>query len=69
MIAYILSLLSMVLIGGHMEQNHIHWMGQSAFRIEDGTMQIYIDPFKLPANLPKADIIFITHSHYDHFSM
>jgi len=52
-----------------MEHKHIHWMGQSAFRIEDGATQIYIDPFKLPAGLPKADIIFITHAHFDHFSM
>ena len=59
----------MLLIGGHMETNNIHWFGQSAFLIEDETMQIYIDPFKLPANLPKADIIFITHAHFDHFSM
>jgi L-ascorbate metabolism protein UlaG (beta-lactamase superfamily) len=51
-----------------METKHIHWLGHSAFRIEDGSSQIYIDPFKLPANLPKADIIFITHAHYDHFS-
>jgi L-ascorbate metabolism protein UlaG (beta-lactamase superfamily) len=52
-----------------METIHIHWLGHSAFRIEDGSTQIYIDPFKLPANLPKADIIFITHAHYDHFSV
>ncbi|MGA3287241.1 MAG: MBL fold metallo-hydrolase [Bacteroidota bacterium] len=52
-----------------METKHIHWLGHSAFRIEDGSTQIYIDPFKLPANLPKADIIFITHAHYDHFSV
>jgi L-ascorbate metabolism protein UlaG (beta-lactamase superfamily) len=69
MMAWIISFLSMLLIGGHMEHQHIHWMGQSAFRIEDGTMQIYIDPFKLPEGLPKADIIFITHAHFDHFSM
>jgi L-ascorbate metabolism protein UlaG (beta-lactamase superfamily) len=52
-----------------MEHQHIHWNGQSAFRIEDGAIQIYIDPFKLPAGLPKADVIFITHAHFDHFSM
>ena len=57
------------LVGGSMETAHIHWLGHSAFRIEDGSTQIYIDPFKLPANLPKADIIFITHAHYDHFSV
>lgn len=65
----IVSFLSLLLIGGHMEYKHIHWYGQSAFRIEDGTMQIYIDPYKLPENLPKADVIFITHAHYDHFSV
>ena len=52
-----------------MESKHIHWFGQSAFRIEDGAIQIYIDPFKLPEGLPTADVIFITHAHFDHFSM
>jgi L-ascorbate metabolism protein UlaG (beta-lactamase superfamily) len=52
-----------------MNVENIHWYGQSAFRIEDGQKQIYIDPWKLPASkLPKADIIFITHGHFDHFS-
>jgi len=66
-----LSLVSMLILclsGGHMETKHIHWLGHSSFRIEDNSLQIYIDPFKLSANLPKADIIFITHAHYDHFS-
>ncbi len=55
--------------GGHMETSNIHWFGNAAFRIEDDSTQIYIDPYRLPANLPKADIIFVTHSHFDHFSM
>ena len=29
---------------------------------------IYTDPFKLTKSYNDADIIFITHSHYDHFS-
>lgn len=29
---------------------------------------IYVDPFKLEKNYNDADIILITHSHYDHFS-
>lgn len=29
---------------------------------------IYIDPFKINKNYNDADIIFITHDHYDHFS-
>lgn len=29
---------------------------------------IYIDPFKIDKNHNDADIIFITHDHYDHYS-
>jgi L-ascorbate metabolism protein UlaG (beta-lactamase superfamily) len=61
-------LFCLLIIGGHMETKHIHWLGHSAFRIEDDTLQLYIDPYNLPSNTPKADIIFITHAHYDHFS-
>jgi L-ascorbate metabolism protein UlaG (beta-lactamase superfamily) len=66
---FFIYLFNLILGGGPMETKHIHWLGHSAFRIEGGSSQIYIDPFKLPANLPKADIIFITHAHYDHFSV
>ncbi|MCI0512631.1 MBL fold metallo-hydrolase [candidate division KSB1 bacterium] len=51
-----------------MNVEHIHWLGHASFRIEDQSRQIYIDPWKLPPNQPKADIILITHSHYDHHS-
>jgi L-ascorbate metabolism protein UlaG (beta-lactamase superfamily) len=54
--------------GNRMNSQHIHWLGHASFRIEDGSTQIYIDPWKLPPNAPKADVIFITHAHYDHFS-
>lgn len=29
---------------------------------------IYIDPFKIRTNYNDADMIFITHDHYDHYS-
>lgn len=29
---------------------------------------VYIDPFKIDKEYHDADIIFITHSHYDHYS-
>ncbi len=51
-----------------MHHQHIHWLGHATFRIEDGAKQIYIDPWKLPPDSPKADVILITHAHYDHFS-
>jgi len=47
----------------------IHWLGHASFRI-DGSKTVYIDPWKLStaAATKKADIILITHSHYDHLS-
>ncbi len=54
--------------GGTMNHQHIHWLGHASFRIEDGATQIYIDPWKIPAASPRADVIFITHAHSDHFS-
>lgn len=41
---------------------------QSSVRLSF-TKNIYIDPFHLEEELHDADIIFITHSHYDHFSL
>ena len=29
---------------------------------------IYFDPFKIEENYNDADVIFITHDHYDHYS-
>ena len=29
---------------------------------------IYFDPFKIDNDYNDADIIFITHDHYDHYS-
>ena len=40
---------------------------QSSIRISKGKM-IYFDPFKIDKNYNDADIIFITHDHYDHYS-
>jgi L-ascorbate metabolism protein UlaG (beta-lactamase superfamily) len=45
--------------------DHITWMGHATFRI-DAEKVIYIDPWKLKGDEPKADIILITHDHYDH---
>jgi len=42
------------------------WLGHASFKIE-GKSTIYIDPWKI-SEKGKADIILITHSHYDHLS-
>lgn len=39
----------------------------SSIKISKGKV-IYIDPFKIDENYNDADIIFITHDHYDHYS-
>ncbi len=39
----------------------------SSIKINKGKV-IYIDPFGIDREYKDADIIFITHSHYDHFS-
>ena len=39
----------------------------SSIKFEKGQI-IYFDPFKINENYNDADVIFITHSHYDHFS-
>jgi L-ascorbate metabolism protein UlaG (beta-lactamase superfamily) len=45
----------------------VHWLGHASFRI-DGPPAIYIDPWKLTGDLPPADLILVTHDHYDHCS-
>ena len=41
---------------------------QNSIRIKDGDRTVYIDPFRMKTEPQDADIILITHDHYDHFS-
>jgi len=45
----------------------LHWIGHSSFRL-DKPIVIYIDPWKLPADSPPADLILVSHEHDDHCS-
>jgi L-ascorbate metabolism protein UlaG (beta-lactamase superfamily) len=42
------------------------WFKQSAFRWEGDDLTVYIDPVGVTGDVP-ADVIFITHPHWDHF--
>ncbi|MGC8658450.1 MAG: MBL fold metallo-hydrolase [Desulfomonilaceae bacterium] len=45
----------------------IKWLGHASFRIDGSKSTVYIDPWKLQTKKP-ADVICITHSHFDHLS-
>jgi L-ascorbate metabolism protein UlaG (beta-lactamase superfamily) len=47
----------------------IEYLGHSGFFISGGGKDIAIDPFNVSGYAPKADLILITHSHYDHCSI
>ncbi len=44
----------------------VHWLGHDAFVLE-GSKTVIIDPFQASGNF-KADILLISHEHYDHLS-
>ncbi len=57
-----------LIYGGEKKMENIRWLGHSSILVEKEGKNIYVDPWKLKANLPQADLILITHAHYDHCS-
>ncbi len=50
---------------------NIKWFGHASFSFTDANANkiYYVDPFDLTASeLEKADLVFVTHAHQDHFS-
>ena len=48
----------------------LEWLGHAGFRVRVGGARgpvVYIDPYRV-ADGPEADLIVVTHGHYDHFS-
>jgi L-ascorbate metabolism protein UlaG (beta-lactamase superfamily) len=46
----------------------LHWLGNSGFKIKN-SLVIYIDPYNIKEGAEKANVILMTHSHYDHCSL
>ena len=47
---------------------NIKWLGHDGFAITEQGVTVVIDPFKAES-APPADIILVTHAHYDHCSV
>ena len=46
----------------------IQWLGHASFKICHEDTVIYIDPWKLKESPGDATLVFVSHSHYDHYS-
>ena len=47
----------------------IEWIGHASFLLRIGGKRVYIDPFNIVRAGEHADIILITHPHFDHFDV
>jgi L-ascorbate metabolism protein UlaG (beta-lactamase superfamily) len=47
--------------------DRVTWFKNSSFVWRSGDLAIYVDPWGIPEDAVPADVIFITHTHYDHF--
>jgi L-ascorbate metabolism protein UlaG (beta-lactamase superfamily) len=48
-------------------KHELVWLGHAGFRLRLGRKNVYIDPYRAPDG-PPADVLLITHDHFDHFS-
>ena len=46
--------------------DNVFWLGHAGVLI-DASKRVYVDPYQIACDDP-ADVILVTHEHYDHFS-
>ncbi|MFB6246037.1 MAG: MBL fold metallo-hydrolase [Candidatus Pacearchaeota archaeon] len=49
-------------------ESELEWLGHAGVFLKN-SVNIYIDPYKISDKSEKADLLLITHGHYDHFSL
>ncbi len=47
---------------------HVRRVNHDCFRFEGGGVVVYTDPFKVPDAPHDADLVLISHEHFDHLS-
>lgn len=51
-----------------MDLSFVKWIGHAGFLMRLDGKNVYIDPFNVGGTRDHADVILITHPHYDHLS-
>lgn len=46
----------------------IQWIHHASFRLASDDCVVYIDPWKLSSARADADVVFVSHNHFDHLS-
>ncbi len=49
--------------------DNLFWIGHASFYMKAGDRMVFIDPYMVPEGFEeKADIVLVTHAHFDHCS-
>ncbi len=51
-----------------MDVSFLKWIEHAGFLFSAGGRNVYVDPYRIGGDWPKADVVFVTHTHFDHFS-